>query len=504
MTLTLAQVPSRVGASAARPALAEQPIRLPDLPLLVADVPQALRVALSQEGVPCQDYVPGSRAGRFVLYDSTRLRPRLGEGQRSFDVDELRRIVGGNVWQELADERAGRFAWQIGPLAVEEVVARADRAALRWQLMSKLRAMVEAAGGLWMSIAAFPHPYQTAFNFRIDHDEYDAGDFAATLAIAERHADCVSHYVCASTHVRHSQVLQRLRGMHVGSHGFWHHTYRDASANLTNVSRGIDALAAAGIVPQGFAAPLGRFNRGLLAALESLCVSHSSEFGLAFDDLPFFPAGSSVLQIPIHPVCLGLCLDAAGSRFPAEKAGAVAAETALRHFLRMARDKHQAREPVFFYGHPAARLGRFPHLLRELFDFVGTLDGVWRVTLAEFAKWWTARAKISVQAFRRNGQIEVVAERCPVHYSPAVDYWRGDRAATLPLMNGRAVFACDAPLGEPRRPLRDAYPRRVARRWGWRDRLCRYLDWEYATPLEEIATHHWRGRTKRLLREVKA
>ncbi|HEX5443530.1 MAG TPA: hypothetical protein VFW87_06865, partial [Pirellulales bacterium] len=72
MTLTLAQVPSIAGAAAARPAFAGQPIRLPELPLLVADVPQALRVALSQEGVPCQDYVPGSRAGRFVLYDSTR------------------------------------------------------------------------------------------------------------------------------------------------------------------------------------------------------------------------------------------------------------------------------------------------------------------------------------------------------------------------------------------------------------------------------------------------
>lgn len=504
MTIALAESPSHCAGALNHQGACGQPNGLPELPLLLADVPPGLRQALSQEGVPWHDYIPGSRAGRFVLYDPTRLTPRWCDGQIPIDVDQVRGALPGDVFQTLADERAARFAWQVGPLAVEEVVARVHRAVVRRQLLTRLQTILEAAGGIWLRVSAFPYPFQTAFNFRIDHDEYDADDFDSTLAIAERHADCVSHYVCGSTHYEHHNALARLRGMHVGSHGFWHHTYRDAPANLSNIERGIDALAAAGIVPEGFAAPLGRFNRGLLAALESLSVSHSSEFGLAYDDLPFFPAGSSVLQVPIHPICLGLCLDAARGIFPDAKAGAVAAETILRHFRRVARDKHEAREPIFFYGHPAARLGRFPHLLRELFDFVGALDGVWRVTLAEFARWWTARGQVQIQAVRRHDRIEVTAQRRAGNYLPAVEYWRGDRAATLPLADGRAVFAAEAPLSQPSRPRPSAYPRAVAKRTSWRERLHRCLDWEYATPPEEIAAHTWRGRAKRFLREVKA
>ena len=49
---------------------------------------------------------------------------------------------------------------------------------------------------------------------------------------------------------------------------------------------------------------------GLKAALEKLQVGHSSEFGLAYDDLPFWPRQSSVLQVPVHPVSLGIFLNA--------------------------------------------------------------------------------------------------------------------------------------------------------------------------------------------------
>lgn len=477
---------------------------LAELPLLVADVPQGLRQALSQEGVPWCDYVPGSRAGRFVVYDSSRLTPRLCEGQTPIDVDVLSRGQSGNSFDALTDERAARIAWPIGRLTVEETVARVDHTAVRRQLLWELRALLEAAGGLWLRVSAFPYPYQTAFNFRIDHDEFVAADFDATLAIVERHADCISHYVCASTHVRQRRALSRLHGMHVGSHGFWHHTYRDPAANLANVRRGIDALIAAGITPDGFAAPLGRFNRGLLEALESLSVSHSSEFGLAYDDLPFCPAGSAVVQAPIHPICLGLCLDAARLVYPADEAGRIAAQTALDHFRRMAREKHEDHEPIFFYGHPAGRLGRFPQVLRGLLELVESLDRVWRVTLAEFARWWQARSKIEIEAVRRDGRVVVSAVNCPAGYLPSVEYWLDDRAATLPLTDGHATFSLEAPARQPRRTERRSYPERITCRSGWRDRLRQYLDWECATPLDEIDTRTWRGWAKRTLREVRA
>ena len=122
-------------------------------------------------------------------------------------------------------------------------------------------------------------------------------------------------------------------------------------------------MRAAGIEPVGFAAPHGRFNGGLHAALESLGVSHSSEFGLAYDDLPFFPYEGRVLQIPVHPICLGVFLEAHNEATCPPWTPADAAQLALSHFERMIDEKRLAGEPIFLYGHPEGRLGRFPHLL---------------------------------------------------------------------------------------------------------------------------------------------
>ena len=199
----------------------------------------------------------------------------------------------------------------MGDLWVNEEVARHDKCAIRRQMMASLRALIEAAGGVWMRLSAYPHPYRIAFNFRLDHDDYDAADFDAVCQAIGEHEEACSHFVCASTHEAYPECLTRLRGMDVGSHGYWHHTYRDPEENRRNIGRGIESLRAAGIETSGFVAPHGRYNRGLGEVLEQLGVSHSSEFGLAYDEWPFFPECNAVLQVPIHPVCLGIAMEAA-------------------------------------------------------------------------------------------------------------------------------------------------------------------------------------------------
>jgi hypothetical protein len=271
---------------------------LPDLPLLLSDVPSSLRCALEQESVPVADLQAGEN-GRLVLFDSRRGRPVLSRDQIGIDVDRLRRARADDPFTALADERAACFEWQIArsglsrpsnrdsdeyrdglaarrTLSVRETVARVDRAAVRRQLLADLRTLVEAAGGLWLRLSAYPYPYRTAFNFRFDHDQYDAHDFHAALDAIKGHEHAVSHYVCAATHARYPNALARLKDFHVGSHGWWHHTYREQSDNLVNIRRGIYSLRACSLDPVGFVAPHGRFYRGLLTALEELGVTHSS------------------------------------------------------------------------------------------------------------------------------------------------------------------------------------------------------------------------------------
>lgn len=284
---------------------------LPLLPLLLADVP-VVPCALGQEGIPVEHFEPQSLSGRFVLFDSSRAAcPELTSDQVAIDVHALRGSSAEDPFALLDDEQSRRVRWWVGHLAVSEEVSRVDKRAARQQLLAGVRTLVEMAGGIWLRATAFPYPYRSAFNFRLDYDEYQAEDFATVLDIVAPHEECFSHFVCAASFENEPQALARLRGMDVGSHGYWHHTYDDLLENRRNVTRGVAVLRAHGIEPSGFVAPHGRFNRGLLAVLQELGVGHSSEFGLAYDELPFFPVDSNVLQVPVHPICLGICLEAA-------------------------------------------------------------------------------------------------------------------------------------------------------------------------------------------------
>ncbi|HEX7378465.1 MAG TPA: polysaccharide deacetylase family protein [Pirellulales bacterium] len=508
---------------------------LPELPLLLADVPAALRQALAQEGVPAVA-LRGGRAGKFVLFDSLRGRPALAEGQVAIDVRPPRAESDCDPLAALADEQSACHEWRIGGLAVRETVARVPRALARRRLLAFVRGQVEAAGGLWLRVSPYPRPYRGAFNFRLDHDDYDREDFHATLAAIAGHEHAVSHYVCAATHVEHPEALRRLRDHHVGSHGWRHHTYRDTADNLLNIGRGIDALRAAGIEPVGFVAPHGRFNAGLLAALEELGVTHSSEFSLAYDDLPFFPRESDVLQLPVHPICLGVCLEAArrttgrASVFVGRPAGpsrtpdgpaarptlalsqslteAVrsdsAADILLAHWRDIATQKHAAGQPMFFYGHPDGRLGRHPRVLRELLAHVSRFDGVWQTTLAGFEQWWRERAAIDVTVARGDDGIEITAHALPAAHRARLDYFRGNQATQIDLDRPRQTVRAAALRWRslPQPPTGEISP--VVKSPGWRAELRRYLDWERVTPVDEISARTWRGWAKKTLRQVKA
>ena len=487
--------------------------QLPLLPLLLAEVPAGLRQALAQEGVACQEHSAAPAAGRFVLYDSRRGACRLAvEGQVGIDVHALRAGFAKDPFELLLDEGAARQHWQIGPLSVSEEVARVDKPRLRGKLMPRLRLAVEAAGGLWLKLSAWPFPYRSAFNFRLDHDEYEAADFDATLRVIAGHEHAFSHYVCGSTHHRHADALARLQGADVGSHGYWHHTYYQPQENLKNIRRGILALEKAGLRPSGYVSPHGRFNRGLLWALEQLGVTHSSEFGFAYDDLPQFPAGSNVLQIPVHPVCLGIFLEAArkssaasrgdrSSQLEARRAQAV--REASEYFQRLLEAKYQAGEPIFLYGHPDGRIGRYPQLLAGVLQAASQCAALWMTDRTTLASWWRQRAAVRWQLLRDGDTYLIQADNMPASQRLAVEYWRGEHVALMPLDQQVVRFSPEALAWQPRKPFQWPRSVRVDRRRDLKTRLRSYLDWEKVTPLEEIDGGTLRGWMKKTLRRVR-
>ena len=405
------------------------------------------------------------------------------------------------------------LAWRVAGWTLTERIARVDKRAVRRRLLERLRSRIERAGGIWLRVSAFPFPYRSALNFRIDYDQYDPHDFDATLQQVAGHEQATSHFVSGAAYEGAPGALARLRGLDVGSHGYWHHTYRTAEENLRNIGRGIETLRAAGIEPSGFAAPHGRFHRRLLSALETLGITHSSEFGLAYDELPFFVATNlrsvpgDVLQIPVHPVCLGLFLEAAardsqdGSR-AAGVAVDAAVDGAVEYFDQLVRSRYSRSEPVFLYGHPTGRLGRNPQVLRRVFQTASGFGALWKTNFTELARWWRARDQVRLCVARRDDRYVVAVNRAAPGYRLGIEYCRGDHVALMPLDRDVVWFSPSALAYEARCSRSSVQPVRIDRPQGIRGRVRQLIDWERVTPIEEIATGDWRNWAKRTLRRL--
>ena len=475
------------------------------LPLVVGETHPSLRRILSQEGIPWRDRERGEPQGRFLLFDSAiNARQTVAAGQVAIDMDEIRASSADDPFVALDDTRARRAVWQIGGYAVSEEVSRRDKRELRRKVIDRLRARVEEAGGIWLRVAAVPFPYRAAFSFRFDHDEFVASDFDGVMDAIRGHEHATTHFVCGSTHEGQVEALARLRGLDVGSHGYWHHTYADQGANQRNIARGIEALRGRGIEPSGFAAPHGRYHDSLPKILGSLGVSHSSEFGLAYDDWPFFEQDARVLQIPIHPICLGIFLEAAAAGGVASRDEQTrAAEAVANHLCRVAETKYQGGEPIFLYGHPDRRLGRHTQVLQRVFATVDGFAAVWKTNYSQFARWWRRRAEVRVRAYRAESEIVVLAEGLPPDFRVAVEVARGDHVAPLPLSDRVMRFSPDGLVFQNRRPRSPHSPRRFDRLPSLRASVLRLLDWETTTPLDELSTDNWKGWVKHRLRTVR-
>jgi len=210
------------------------------------------------------------------------------------------------------------------------------------------------------------------------------------------------------------------------------------------------------------------------------------------------------LQVPVHPVSLGIFLEVVqGDGARRNSATQQVVRAAVDYFRQTARAKYHAGEPVFFYGHPTRRLGRYPQLLRAVFDTAGVFGAIWPTTLGRFAEWWRVRSRVRLSVSGGDGRFVVAAHHLPKDYRLAVEYWRGRHVARIPLEGRPLQFSPSALAYENRQPRCGVHPVRIDPPEGIRGRFRRMIDWERVTPIEEISKADWRNWTKRILRQWK-
>lgn len=478
---------------------------LPTLPLVLWETPPGLELALAQEGVAfvtVRDPHPlAFGAGRFVLFDGRRIGPGrvaavLPAGHVAIDVDALRRGEPFDPFAALVDNRSAPATWHVGGRELTERVALRPKGAIRRRLLGRLREAVMRAGGLWARLAPYPHPYRSVFGFRVDLDEPEPADYDRFARGRTPLEDCTTHFLNTHAYGELRGVLADLRGRDVQSHGHFHHVYRDPEANRRNVERAHEILLREGFAPGGFAAPGGRWNAGLDRALEAFGYDYSSDFGIGYDDLPFFPwlgdRFSAVLQVPIHPICEGLFLEA----------GARGGRPIADHLVGAVRRGIAAGEPALVYGHPERRLARFAWVLAELARAVAGEELLWRATLTEFARWWRVRGALRWAVVPRGeGRYEVQFDDWDSSYPLALEVVRGAHVASIPVPGPRMPLNLGSFVFERRAARVDRPEPTPARRpFGVRAALRSALDWETVTPIDELPTNTIAAGIKKRLR----
>jgi len=308
-----------------------------------------------------------------------------------------------------------------------DTVARVGRGEVRRLVANCLRLLLSRKGLPYVHLAYVPGRGPSAFAFRVDTDFGPRRDLEAVARLADRVGMRFSWYVNVGAHAAHLDFFADLarRGHDVQLHCRRHTVYPDYERNLDNFRRGKDAMDSAGMSPVGVVAPFGEWNPNLNRAFERLGFEYSSEFCLAYDDLPFRPVVgkrlSKVLQMPVHPICLGRLVAARAS--PEQ----------MSAYFRSVIDLQVARqEPCFLYDHPE-RIAQFSDVLAGVLQYGKERCGS-ATTMTEYARWWQRRERLAWSARMSEKGLEIRAEAGGDDFSVVVE--RDGRYATLPAVPG--------------------------------------------------------------------
>lgn len=267
----------------------------------------------------------------------------------------------------------------------------------------------------FVNLWQFPQGEKNLFLFRVDTD------FSSAFQILASYKECEDNNISA-TWFWETKSLERLSTRfdkldltypgnggdrrriktipEMGLHCYRHRNFLSYQKNYENIKKGIKVLSKAGIHPTGFAAPYGEWNEQLGKAVEDCNFQYSSEFGYAYDCLPFFPyfnsKFSTVLQIPIHPMSFGRLA------WGGHNEGGM-----LEYFFNVIEEKISLQEPIALYSHP--REEKF-YLLGLMFQKINSYN-IKSVTFKEFSNWWKERISFKWEAEYIDGEIKLNHEK---------------------------------------------------------------------------------------------
>lgn len=282
------------------------------------------------------------------------------------------------------------------PRHPNEVVSSVDKGGLRRLVHAALRWLHHRRRLPFLHAPSLPREHDGVFGYRVDTDYGTRGEIVAMRRILHAAGATVTWFLHVEAHADWLDLFATFDGDEIGLHCMRHRTYGTYEENRANLSAGLSLMRGAGLDPRGCAAPNGFWNIELARAVQDLGFEYASEFSLDFDDLPFHPwmrdLFSPLLQIPIHPICVGSFIRAKGS------------DDDMRGYFSDVVDRGAARrEPVIFYGHPGH--GKYDLIADDIEHAIAT--GLSPMTMGALARWWRKRSAIRFEGFLEGDDVSI-------------------------------------------------------------------------------------------------
>lgn len=434
---------------------------LPQLPLMLAGVPRPIAELLRETGIPTAPLprvaLTASGTGRFVLYDSrsvtsaVRAKRAKRQGLEPIDVASFASALG---------DRSPTWG------ALDRTSPTVHMAARTF--LEQLKLELEIRGGVWLRLADYPFPYQSAIAIAVEHASEDLAELGElTAALPHRLTHLVSSRIVSEGVDRLLSLGEQDLGWFLESEAFEF----SAKKTLAEWSKRLARFTTAGLAIRGLARedsslvlpPRGSLRdlgftysahgfAGVACQTEPAVRDTQQAFWVQFGTMPLADTtsagvatdrqaprpstGNGPLSSHSNSPNLNAALEAHQRIDAAHVLGPDAASPGTdgrrRHdwMMEWVREHYQSGHPLFL----RERTTR-PDLLSELQSVVEHATRcslMWQSTLGDFASWWKARRQMELQVWRRDDAYEIHATGDFGIFPWSIEIWRGAHLATLP------------------------------------------------------------------------
>ncbi|MDA0987337.1 MAG: polysaccharide deacetylase family protein [Bacteroidetes bacterium] len=218
---------------------------------------------------------------------------------------------------------------------------------------------------------------QSIFTFRIDSDKSSEYQMFSLYEVLNKYDIKGTWFLDIKSHIHFFEKLLNYKKQELGIHCYEHNQFKNYNLRKSDIQKAISFFKNFNLKQNGISAPFGEWNNEINSIYEEFNFSYSSEFSLDYDNFPFYPIlknkFSNVLQIPIHPICIGSLRIASFSE-----------KEMIKYYETIILNKFKMNEPICLYHHPTHG---HHNVLEFIFDFVTKL-GIPKLNYNTYSYLW--------------------------------------------------------------------------------------------------------------------